>query len=183
MTSTRFRLALGGAIALLAAGCVLISAQVLVSFDFAEHGFDPLIVPSPNALAGVPVDLKTISAYNDHKSDIKDVDDLAILGTFTNLNATPTDVELWMVANPGSMLTNDAAVRAAGVPVWGPIHVPASGSAKAGWDASAQLFQNRQALVGEIKGDGRFDLYALGTGNYSFRIDKGGLIAVIAAGK
>lgn len=50
-------------------------------------------------------------------------------------------------------------------------------------DSSAGLFTGRAALIEEIKGDGRFDLYALGNNGYSFRVDKGILMAVISAGK
>ena len=168
---------------LISAGCFLISGQFIVTFDFAKQGFDPLIVASPTTLAGVPVDLNLISEYKDHKNELKDVVDLALLGKLTNLTGTATDVEVWMVATPGAILTTDAAVRAAGVRVWGPLTLPANGTVNINWNKSATLFGGRKALVGEIKGDGRFDLYAIGSGAYSFRVDKGALVAVISAGK
>jgi hypothetical protein len=34
---------------LMAAGCMLISGQFLVTFNFADHGYDPLTVTSPAA--------------------------------------------------------------------------------------------------------------------------------------
>jgi hypothetical protein len=165
--------------ALMAAGCVLTSGQFIVTFDFD----DPLTVTSPTALAGVPVDLNTESDYSDHKEDLKDVSDLAIVGNITNLTGTATSVEVWMVADPGSLLTTDAAVRGAGQKIWGALSVPGNGTVHIDWNKSAELFTGRKALVDQVKGDGRFDLYALGTGAYSFRIEKGALIAVIAAGK
>ena len=88
-----------------------------------------------------------------------------------------------MVATPGSLLTTDSAVRAAGQKVWGPLSLPGDGEVQVDWNRSAALFTGRQALIAEIKGDGRFDLYALGSGGYAFQIDKGALIAVISAGK
>lgn len=170
--------------ALMTAGCMLVSGQFIVTFDFADQGADPLTVASASALSGVAVDLNTVSAYNDHKSDLKDVADLAILGKLTNLDAgAGLNVEVWMVAAPGSMLTTDTAVRAAGVKIWGPVTLAASGVKQIGWDESAALFGGRAALINEIKGDGRFDLYALGSGGYHFKIDKGSLLAVIVAGK
>ena len=168
---------------LMATGCMLISGQFLVTFNFADHGYDPLTVTSPAALVGVQVDLNTITQYKDHKSELKSVADLALVGTFTNLNATATDIEVWMVGTPSGLLTTDAAVRSAGTRVWGPLHLDASGSRKVGWDDSAKLFGGRQALIDQIRGDGQFDLYAIGSGAYSFRLDKGALIAVIDAGK
>lgn len=183
MRRVRLALAIATLAGLAAAGCVLISAQVLVTYDFAAHGFDPLIVTSPAALAGVPVDLNTVKAYNDHKSDLQQVSDLALVGKITNLTANATDAEVWMVANPGTMLTTDAAVRNAGVEIWGPLHLGPNGVVQVGWDASSKLFVGRQALIDEIKGDGRFDLYVIGSGSYSYRVDKGALIAVLAAGR
>lgn len=169
--------------ALMAAGCVLVSGQFIVTYDFAEHGFDPLVVGSPTALSGVQVNLNDVGAYADHKDDLKDVSDLALVGTISNLTGTATSVEVWMVAAPGALLTSDAAVRGAGVKVWGSLSLPGDGEVKVDWNKSAALFVGRQALIAEIKGDGRFDLYALGTGGYAFQIDKGALIAVISAGK
>lgn len=169
-------LALAG---LISAGCFLVSGQFTVTFNFA----DPINVVSPAALAGQYIDLNTVSEYNNHKADLKDVADLAILGQFTNLTGSATAVEIWMVATPGATLTTDAAVRSAGQKIWGPLNLAANGSVKVAWDQSAALFTGRQALISEVKGDGQFALYALGNGGYSFRINKGALIAVISAGK
>ena len=66
--------------ALMAAGCMLVSGQFIVTFDFADHGFDPLVVGSPTTLAGVQVNLNDVDAYADHKNDLKDVADLALVG-------------------------------------------------------------------------------------------------------
>jgi hypothetical protein len=165
--------------ALMAAGCMLVSGQFIVTYSFA----DPLTITSPTTLAGVPVNLNEVGEYKDHKGDLKDVADLALVGNVTNLTGTATAIEVWMVASPGSLLTTDTAVRSAGAKVWGSLSVPASGTVKIDWDKSAALFTGRKALIDEIKGDGRFDLYMLGTGAYSFRVNKGALIAVISAGK
>ena len=167
--------------AVVSAGCFLVSGQFLVSFNFP----DPLTVVSSSTLTGVPVDLNTISAYKDHKSDLKDVSDLALLGDITNLSANPTNVEVWMVPTPGALLTSDTAVRGAtsAVRIWGPTTVAGNATLHVTWDASAKLFGGRQALIDQVKGDGRFDLYALGTGDEHFRINKGALLLVVSAGK
>ena len=169
-------LALAG---LISAGCFLVSGQFTITVAFS----DPITIVSPSAVLGQNIDLNTEPDYNDHKSQLKEVSDVALLGTFTNLNATATSVEIWMVATPGAALTTDAAVRAAGQKVWGPMALAGSQAKVVGWDESAQLFTGRQALIDQVKGDGEFALYALASGSYSFRINKGAFIAVISAGK
>ncbi len=183
MNKLRLSMAIAGLAALMATGCVLISGQFVVTAAFSTFGLDPVTVDSPTTLAGVPVDLNEVSEYADHKDELKGVVDLALVGTVTNLTANPTSVEVWMVANPGAPLTTETAVKSAGTKVWGSLPVPGNGSVKVDWNKSAGLFVGRQALVSEIKGDGRFDLYAIGTGAYAFRMDKGALIAVVSAGK
>lgn len=167
------------------AGCLFVSGQFVVTYNFKDHGYDPVSVNSSLALVGVPVDLNLVSAYKDHKKDLKDVSDLAVVGNVTNLdNGAPVDVEVWIVPHPnGTLLTTDAAVRSAGVRVWGPLHVEAGTTRTVGWNDSARLFVGRPALISEVKGDGRFDLYALGSNGYHFQVSKAAIIAVIGAGK
>lgn len=183
MRNFRLWLPVAALAVLTATGCMLVSGQWVVTARFSQFGLDPLLVNSPTSLAGVPVDLAEVDVYADHKEDLKDVVDLAIVGKITNLTGAATNVEVWMVASPGAPLTTETAVKAAGVRLWGPIAVPAGGSVSVNWNKSAALFTGRQALVSEIKGDGRFDLYAIGSGAYSFRVDDGALIAVVSAGK
>ena len=165
--------------ALMSAGCFLVSGQFTVVFEFDS----PINITSPTAVLGQRVDLTTVSEYEDNKDKLDSVADLALLGQFTNTGAATT-VEVWMVAAPGTPLTTDASVRAAGTRIWGPFTLGAGESVSIGWDQSAKLFVGRQALVDEIKGDGDFSLYALGTTpTYSFRIEKGAMVAVISAKK
>lgn len=166
-------------VGLISAGCMLITGQFTVVYNFA----DPVNVVSPTALVGQRIDLNTVSEYNDHKDKLKAVVDLAVLGKFTNQTANNSAIELWMVASPGAALTTDAAVRASGVKIWGPLNVAGNSTVNVTWDQSAALFTGRQALINEIKGDGVFALYALANGAYSFRINKGAFIAVISAGR
>jgi hypothetical protein len=171
-------LALAG---LLAAGCLLLSGQFLVSYELPT----PLTV-APTAVVAVGVDLNTVAAYRDHRDDLKDLSDLAILGTLTNTGATVVDVDVWMTPLP-TAYTDAAAVALdeTAVKVWGPLRVSPGETKKIGWDASAALFRKgRAALLEQVKGDGVFTLYALGgTGSYSFRVDGGTFVAVISAGK
>jgi hypothetical protein len=170
-------LALAGA---LAAGCLLVSGQFLISFDL----YDP-ITAAPTAVTPVGVDLNTVGAYRDHKGDVKDVTDLAVLGEFTNTGTTAVDVDVWMT--PELTAHTDAAAVGmddTAVKVWGPLRLAPGETKKIGWDASAALFGNgRAALLEQVKGDGVFTLYALGgTSSYSFRVNHGALVAVITAG-
>ncbi len=163
--------------ALMSAGCFLISGQFSVVFEFDT----PIQVNTATTVTGQLVDLSTVDEYNDNRDKIDTVSDLALLGQFTN-NGPATTVEVWMVASPGAMLTTDSAIRAAGQRIWGPFTLGAGETRSIGWDQSAQLFVGRAALVSEIKGDGEFALYAIGSSApYSFTIENGAMVAVISA--
>jgi hypothetical protein len=167
--------------ALLAAGCMLVSGQFIVSYDLPT----PLTI-SQTAITHMDVNLNNVSTYKDHKSDLKDLADLAILGEFSNHGGAPVDVEIWMTPNltvhPDAA---DLAIDPTAVKVWGPLHLGVDESRKIGWDQSAGLFmKGKAALLEQIKGDGVFTLYALGkSGSYTFHLDHGVLVAVIDAGK
>lgn len=167
--------------ALLAAGCILVSGQFIVSYDLPT----PLTI-SQTAVEHADIDLNTESTYKDHKSDLKGLSDVAILGEFTNTGGTPVKVELWMT--PDLTAWQDAAevaIDPTAVKVWGPLPLGVGETKKIGWDQSAGLFKTgKAALLGQIKGDGIFTLYALGaSGSYTFLVNHGVLVAVIDAGK
>ena len=73
--------------ALMASGCMLVSGQFIVPVEFVDFGADPLTVTNANALSGVAINLNNVPEYNDHKEELKDVVDLAILGKITNLDS------------------------------------------------------------------------------------------------
>ena len=170
--------------ALMASGCWLLSGQFTVSVDLS----DPLTVAGPGSLVSAQIDLNTESDYKDHKSDLKDLVDCALLGTFKNNSTTAgLTIEVWMTpgltSHATETLLNADATR---IKVWGPLTLAASGSKKIGWDESAALFSKagKQALVTEVKGDGSFTLYAKGTGSsYNFTLQHGVAVVVIDAGK
>ncbi len=180
MRSLRWTIPTLALAALSAAGCLLVSGQFVVSHDLPS----PLSI-SQTAMQHMDVDLNTVSAYKDHKSELKDLADVAILGRFANTGAA-MDVEVWMT--PGLTEHADAATLAidpTAVKIWGPLHLAAGESKQVGWDQSAALFLGgKAALVEQIKGDGVFTLYALGkSGSYSFVLTGGALVAVIDAAK
>jgi hypothetical protein len=162
-------------------GCLLTSGQVLISFDLTN----PITVPTVATAIRVPVDLNTIGDYNDHKKNLADLADLALVGDVTNGN-TATNIEFWMTPGATS-LANAAAVRSdpTAIQLWGPLALAAGETHRIDWDGSAALFKGRQALLDQIKTDGVFTLYALASSTAlaaNFTINNGVLILVLDAG-
>jgi len=168
---------------LMASGCWLVSGQFTVSADLP----DPLNVTSPVNLASAHVDLNTEKDYKDHKSDLKDLVEVALLGTFKNNTGTAITLEVWMTPGLTNYTTEAGLIGdATGVKVWGPLALGANETKKIGWDESASLFSKagEAALLTEAKGDGSFTLYAKGTGGaYNFTVQHGVAVVVIDAGK
>src|SRR5215468_9913482 len=101
------------ALAVMTSGCILTSGQFLVSFELGD-----VRVPGPTTLVSQVVDLNTISEYRDHKSNLKTLADLALLGTITNNTSNPVDVEVWMTKDQTSYLL-EQDLKANGVRIWG----------------------------------------------------------------
>jgi len=168
---------------LMASGCWLTSGQFTVSSELP----DPLDVTSPTSLFSAQIDLNTESEYRDHKDDLKDLADCALLGTFRNNTGTAITLEVWMT--PGvTNHTTEAQLNgdATKVKLWGPLALAGNESKKIDWDESAGLFSSagKTALLNEATGDGTFTLYAKGTGGtYDFTLLHGVAVVVIDAGK
>jgi len=163
--------------ALAAAGCFLLSGQFVVNYALP----DPL-PSSGTTFVGVDVDLNTISDYNDHKDDLKRVDDVALIGDFHNKAGSSANVQAWLVP-AGTLGLSPSQVTANGVLLWGPLAVAANATEHVDWNRSAQLFKGRQTLIDEVKGDGHFSLYVLASGSFDLEVKKGAVIAVIGAAK
>jgi len=162
--------------ALAAAGCMLTSGQFVATYNLP----DPFDVSSL-AFAGTSVDLNTISEYEDHKDELKRVEDLALVGNFTNRTSTAAQIEVWIVPD-GSLTTLTAQqVQANGTRLWGLLVDEADTTEKVDWDRSSALFVGRQALIDEVKGDGHFALYVIANGAFSVRVTEGTLIVVVGA--
>jgi hypothetical protein len=166
-------------LALAIPGCILISGQVLVTYDLPD-----ITVPSPLALVPIQVDLNTVSDYNDHKSNLKGVADEALVGLIKNDKAAPLSVQVWITPEETSYLSA-AQVTANGTLVWGPLNLAAGELRRVDWDASAALITQagRAALEREVKGDGKFTVYVVGTGaDFGFTVTEGKFLAIINAG-
>ncbi|HTO89714.1 MAG TPA: hypothetical protein VMJ70_01160 [Candidatus Sulfotelmatobacter sp.] len=170
---------------LTAAGCPLISGQFLVKFNLPT----PIDVTVAGGVGSANVDLNTISEYKDHKDNVKDLADFAVLADITNTTSPPAaiDVEVWITPTTTSYTTS-AAVKgdASAKRVWGPFHLNAGQSATIDWDKSAALFtaDGKNAIVTELKGDGIFTAYVLSnTSAATFQVKNGVFAIVIDAGQ
>ena len=167
-------------LAVAAPGCVLVSGQFLIDFELPN--FD---ASTSTLVTREDVDLTTESDYEDHKDDLKGLADVAVLGEITNSGATNIGVEVWMTAGSTTYLT-PGEVTSGGTRLWGPFKLAPGEKKKVGWDESAKIFDNtgKSLLVNEIKGDGKFTIYAIAdVGTYSFNVDNGVLALVIDFGK
>jgi hypothetical protein len=164
--------------ALTSTGCFLVSGQFLVQLDL-----DTVTVTSPLSINGVVVDLHENDTYNDHKDNIKDIADFALLGNVHNNSSSALSLEVYMVPNGTSAAMSLTAIQSTGIKIWGPLVVPGNGDVTIGWDQSAALFTSagKTALLSEIKGDGAFALYAVGA-SPNFTYSNGVVVAVLSAG-
>lgn len=175
------------------AGCFLLSGQFVITFNLPT----PYTATMGTTLAGVDVDLNTISDYADHKNELKRIDDLALVGSFHNNDISPDTVNCWIVPSGAANLTY-SQVQAQGTKLWGPVNLAVGETKQVDWNGSAQLFTGRQILINEIKGDGHFSLYVTDNSGspvqpttppttalagFNVTITNGALIAVIGAGK
>jgi len=170
------------ALGLLAAGCILTSGQIQVSFDLPNFTAN-----SATGIDGATIDLNSQKEYQDNKEKLKDLSDLAVLGKFTNNSSSAVNVEVWMTTTPSSHLTESALMNdPTRVKLWGPFQVGPSATKVIDWNASAQLFTTagKAALLSEAKGDGNFSLYAVGPAGvaYDFGVANGALVLVIDVG-
>ena len=165
--------------ALAAAGCMLISGQFVVNYELQS----PFTVVGGSATPfGQAVDLTTVSEYQDHKSELKRVDDLALIGEFHNNSGSAATVEAWIVPT-GQTGLSLVALQTNGSLLWGPLTIAGNSTERVNWNRSATLFKGRQKLIDEIKGDGQFAIYVVANGGVNLTVTKGAVIAVIGAAK
>lgn len=181
MKTLRFALPLIALAGLLSSGCILTSAQIMATYDLPN----PFTVTSSSTLQHVDVDLNEIGDYADNKDKLKDVVDLAILGKFINNTGSPALGVTVYITKDITNYTTTSQVTTNGIKVWGPFNLPAGASTTTiTWDGSAALFgSGKSALIDEVKGDGKFSLYAVGTtGTYNIEIQNGALVVVLDGG-
>src|SRR6185295_18040857 len=103
--------------ALTSTGCFITSAQILTHFDLPDP-FSITSTPGDHAEV-VPVDLNTIGDYEDNKDKLEGLTDLAVLGTFTNVNGPAGGVEVWVSPDLAGSGSTDA-IPSNAVLLWGP---------------------------------------------------------------
>lgn len=166
--------------ALVGTGCFLVSGQFLVSINLDS----PLRVTHTGSnFAGLEVDLRTNSTYNDHKDKIKDIADFALLGEVHN--QLPVEARLDVYLFDGPQVPRTLGQITAGTKLWGTLVIPPNGDVHITWDQSAALFgAGKAALLNEIRnGDGLFTLYAVSsTATFDFEFLNGVFVVVLAAG-
>jgi hypothetical protein len=168
--------------ALTLGGCFITSGQIFVHYALPN----PFTIAGADGFERVSVDLSTVKDYQDNKDKLKDITDIAVVGTFTNQAGTGGGVEVWITPD-ATNLGDPAAITAGATKLWGPGAIGATGSSVTiGWDESAKLFNpaGKAILLQEAKGDGQFTLYAIGTPGSvnTILVENGGLILTIAAG-
>jgi len=179
MQTSRIALTVLAIAALAAAGCFLITGQIVVSFAMPS----PFTALNTGTLASVDVDLNTVSEYSKHKNELKQVEDLALTGDFHNNTSSPANVSVYIVPACTAGLTTAQLTSGQGVALWGPLAVAANGTEHIDWNRSSGLFTGRQALIDEIKGDGHFRLYFIANGAFDVTITNGAVVSVLSAGK
>lgn len=165
-------LALAVLAVLVGTGCVLVSGQFLVKLELGD-----LSINSVNPATGYHVDLSSNSTYNDHKKDIKSLEDIALVGSVHNTGVSTLTLNLYLI--------DDNSGATSGPRVWGPLTVAAGATEKLTWDRSSALFGTGKALLlAYIKSGAPFTLYAVGSSApFTFDFNNAVLIAVIGAGK
>jgi hypothetical protein len=174
-----WKLLVAGA-ALVGAGCILTSGQILISFDLVN----PLTVTNLMPVYSEPIDLSTNSDYVEHKDKLETLADVALLGQVTNNSGTAVDAEVYFSETSNTFMT-PAEVRAGAKKLWGPFALAPNETKTISWDQSAALIDDagRDALIAEVKGDGVFTLYIIGTtGTFSFTVNNPVLVLVLDAG-
>lgn len=171
-----------GLAALTATGCFITSAQVFVHYDLPN----PFTIDGADGFERAYVDLNTIGDYSKNKDKLKNISDLAVVGTFTNQSGPGGTVAVYITPN-NTNLSGASAIVAGATKLWGPASIGPTGSVvKIGWNESAKLFDptGKAMLISEAKGDGDFTIYMIGTPGVSNTIEvtHGGIILVLGAG-
>jgi hypothetical protein len=146
---------------LLSPGCSLSSSQRVlvaapaVSSQFFSGGVVTTIFE---------FDLSTVPEWRDHRSRLREVTGLSLLGDFRNVDASPLavppltgaaiDVRIWLAPE-----SNLLPLPAQKTEVWGPLRLESGLAHRVEWTEGAQHFTAASvALRREILGDGRFGL-------------------------
>lgn len=166
----------------LASGCQLISGQYTVAVEMPT----PLDANSVTVIDFAQVNLTLNREYRDHRGKIRGLVDCALLGKFTNTGTGALGVVVYMTPDLTQYSTKSQLdADATKIQLWGPLNLAAGASRTVGWDESSRLFSaaGKQALTREVKGDGQFTIYVVGsTAPYQLRLENGVAVVVIDAG-
>ena len=165
--------------ALLAAALMTACGIATGSFTFGYELNGP--IDSSNAtLDKETIDLTTVEDYNDHKDQIKSVDNVALVGKVYNTGNTAVSGEVWLVAFPDSNYTDPDTVRHYGTRIFvSPVIAP-SDSLIIDWDNGLDYIENFPAVQDAVM-LGQFVLYGLGDSQFfNVYIDADVIITITA---
>lgn len=127
------------------------------------------------------IDLTTISDYNDHKDEIKSVDNIAVVGTAYNYGNTPVSGEVWLVDFPDSNYTDPDTVRYYGTRIFvSPVIQPGE-ELVIDWANGLDYIENFSDVQAAVE-LGQFVLYGLGDSQFFYVYFDVSIIITFTAG-
>ena len=145
--------------ALLIAALITACGIATGSFTFG-YELDGPIDSSSATLDREVIDLNSIEDYNDHKDQIKSVDNVALVGWVAN-NGPQVSGEVWLVNFPDSMYTDPDTVRYYGTRIFVSPVIPSGDTLMIDWSDGLSYIENFAAVQDAVEG-GQFVLYGLG---------------------
>jgi len=106
------------------------------------------------------VDLTTIDDYNDHKDNLKSVDNIAVVGSIINDGVAAVSGEIWLVDND-TTYTDPDTVKHYGTRIFVSPVIPAGDTLDIDWSDGLSYIENFSAVQTAVE-LGQFVLYGLG---------------------
>ena len=119
------------------------------------------IISSDSNIGGYLLDLNDEEDYEEHRDDIKSIDQVNIIGWIKNRSSVPVAGEIWVDLND-SLFTPDAVRDSATLVFATPIPIPGpADSIFIDWPDGLQYMQNMDTLKNYIQNIGYFAMYGL----------------------
>jgi len=175
MMKSRTMMVIAGALAALAAGC-LVSGQITIFQKIDAHTVTNSVVTP------ILVNLNEEEDYVEHKEDIKSVDEISVVALMKNNLDAPAEVKMYL--SDDLTLTSVAQIENpenATLVFVGPT-VPASSTLRIGWTDGYRYVVDKNTVVDQVLGDGIFALYATADGEFNLQI-KAEVAVTLTVGK
>lgn len=169
----RAKFTLAVLLALFIAGCI---ASGTITFKFPLDDF----VSSSSGLEVQEIDLTTNSDYNDHKDEIRSVDQIEVVGWFHNLLQTENQAEIF-ISDDGTFDDPDT-VRTYATRVFVSPSIPGNDSVFISWAEARDHLENVPALRDAVD-EGYFWIYGIAENSpYLVRYDLTLIITITVGG-